>query len=82
MNWPFLLSLGHPQAHLVLLTEIERGMRESTLVAPAEIESHITALAMNDLHMKEVLSAMTMGLQVMEVRSRGFVYKLYDQEVN
>lgn len=26
LRWPFLLSLGHPQAHLVLLSGIERGM--------------------------------------------------------
>lgn len=72
----FLLSLGHPQVHFVLLTGIERGTQESTLIAPVEIGSHITAQVMSDLRMKEVLSAMIMGLQIMEVSSGGVVFKL------
>lgn len=76
LYWLFLLSLGHPQAHLVLLIGIERGIRENTRAAPAETGSHITAQATNDLHMKEVLSVMITGLQLTEVRTGGFVYKL------
>lgn len=61
------LSVGCPRALRGRLTETGTETCESTKVGPAGTGSFTAGQAMRGLHMREVLNAMTMDIQAMEV---------------